>query len=139
MKPRLLVIGGGRMGSALVGGLVGAGWEAERIGVVEADGEPTAEALAEILPGVSVMADPVAADGAVVAVKPADGEGACRALAATGTPRVLSIMAGVRLARLEGWLGTGVGGGPGHAQHAGPGRGRGLGPGRGQSGPDWPT
>jgi pyrroline-5-carboxylate reductase len=43
-----------------------------------------------------------------VAVKPGDGETACRALAATGTPRVLSIMAGVRLARLEGWLGSGV-------------------------------
>jgi pyrroline-5-carboxylate reductase len=107
MKARLLVMGGGRMGSALVGGLVGAGWEAERIGVVEADGDRR-EALAAMLPGVSVMAEAVAADGAVVAVKPADGETACRALAATGTPRVLSIMAGVRLARLEGWLGNGV-------------------------------
>lgn len=95
------------MGSALVGGLIGAGWEGESIGVVEADGDRR-EALAEILPGVSVMARAVAAEGAVVAVKPGDGEAACRSLAASGTPRVLSIMAGVRLARLEGWLGTGV-------------------------------
>ena len=107
MTPRLMVIGGGRMGSALVGGLVGSGWDPERIGVVEADGDRR-DALAEILPGVSVMAEAVAAEGAVVAVKPGDGEAACRALAATGTPRVLSIMAGVRLARLEDWLGSGV-------------------------------
>jgi pyrroline-5-carboxylate reductase len=50
----------------------------------------------------------VAAEGAVVAVKPGDGEEACRSLAAVGTARVLSIMAGVRLERLESWLGPGV-------------------------------
>ena len=44
----------------------------------------------------------------MIAVKPAEGEEACRALAAAGAERVLSIMAGVRLARLESWLGPGV-------------------------------
>ena len=39
--------------------------------------------------------------GAVLAVKPDVAEGACRALAATGVTRVLSIVAGVPSARLE--------------------------------------
>jgi pyrroline-5-carboxylate reductase len=104
MGPRLVVVGGGRMGTALIGGLIAAGWEAGTIGVVEAD-KGRREGLVESLPGVSVMTSPVAAEGAVVAVKPGDAEAACRPLAATGTGRVLSIMAGVRLARLESWLG----------------------------------
>jgi pyrroline-5-carboxylate reductase len=55
-----------------------------------------------------VKAEPVAAEGAVVAVKPGDGEAACRSLAATGIRRVLSIMAGIRLGSLESWLGPEV-------------------------------
>ena len=49
-------------------------------------------------------AEVTAAPAAVIAVKPAVGEEACRALAAAGVGRVLSIMAGVPLARLESWL-----------------------------------
>jgi len=104
MRPRLVVVGGGRMGTALVGGLVTGGWDAGAVAVVEADAGRRS-ALAEILPGVTVTTTPVAADGAVVAVKPADAEVACRALAVTDPARVLSIMAGVRLAHLESWLG----------------------------------
>ncbi|HEY5250288.1 MAG TPA: pyrroline-5-carboxylate reductase [Acidimicrobiales bacterium] len=107
MTLRLVVMGGGRMGTALVGGLLAGGWEPGTVGVVEAD-EERRVALAGLLPGVSVMAEPVAAEGAVVAVKPGDAEAACRSLAATGTGRVLSIMAGVRLARLESWFGPAV-------------------------------
>ncbi len=107
MRPRLVVVGGGRMGTALVGGLVAGGWDAGSVAVVEADADRRT-ALAEILPGVMVTATPMAADGAVVAVKPGDGEAACRALASTGTSRVLSIMAGVLLERLEDWLGPTV-------------------------------
>ena len=107
MRPRLVVGGGGRMGTALVGGLVAGGWDAGSVAVVEADADRRT-ALAEILPGVMVTATPMAADGAVVAVKPGDGEAACRALASTGTSRVLSIMAGVLLERLEDWLGPTV-------------------------------
>jgi pyrroline-5-carboxylate reductase len=92
------------MGTALVGGLVAAGWDPGTVVVVETD-TGRRSALAETLAGVSVMTTPTVADGAVMAVKPGDAETACRALAATGPPRVLSIMAGVRLARLEAWLG----------------------------------
>jgi pyrroline-5-carboxylate reductase len=104
MTPRLVVMGGGRMGAALVGGLLASGWEAHSITVVEAD-DSRRRALAEIVPGVVTTTEPVPAEGAVVAVKPTDGEAACRPLGATGTGRVLSIMAGVRLSSLEQWLG----------------------------------
>jgi pyrroline-5-carboxylate reductase len=94
------------MGGALVGGLIAAGWPPAALTVVEAS-EARRAALADELPGVTVGADPVAGEGAVVAVKPADGETACRAVAGTKTPRVLSIMAGVTLADLSVWLGPG--------------------------------
>jgi pyrroline-5-carboxylate reductase len=106
-RPRLLVVGGGRMGAALVGGLVSAGWEPSTVAVAEADGGRRQE-LGEMLPGVVVVDTPMAADGVVVAVKPGDGEAACRALAPHGPGRVLSIMAGVRLPSLESWLGPAV-------------------------------
>jgi pyrroline-5-carboxylate reductase len=61
--------------------------------------------LAGRFPGLTVAADPVAAAGAVIAVKPADVAEACRALADEGVARVLSIAAGVSLASLEAWLG----------------------------------
>jgi pyrroline-5-carboxylate reductase len=95
------------MGTALVGGLLAAAWDLTDISVVESD-QGRRSALALTLPGVSVKAEPVAAEGAVVAVKPGDGEAACRSLAATGIRRVLSIMAGIRLGSLESWLGPEV-------------------------------
>ncbi|MGH9157743.1 MAG: pyrroline-5-carboxylate reductase [Acidimicrobiales bacterium] len=110
MTLRLIVMGGGRMGEALVGGLLAARWcRADEVVVVEALAARRQE-LAATLAGVAVLAEPTAADGAVLAVKPADVPAACRALAATSPPpgRVLSIAAGVRLSALEGWLGTGV-------------------------------
>jgi len=107
MRPRLVVVGGGRMGTALVGGLIAGGWEPGSVAVVEADSDRRS-ALGGILPGVVVTTAPVAAEGAVVAVKPGDGEEACRTLGSSGTTRVLSIMAGVRLERLESWLGPTV-------------------------------
>ena len=105
--PRLLVVGGGRMGTALVRGLVAAGWDPADVVVAEVVGSRRAE-VAHELPGVRVVAEPVAASGAVVAVKPASAEVACRALAIAGVPRWLSIMAGVTLSRLEEWAGPAV-------------------------------
>ncbi|MEA2702433.1 MAG: pyrroline-5-carboxylate reductase [Actinomycetota bacterium] len=108
MTVRLAVLGGGRMGEALVTGLLAAGWAtAEELLVVE----PVAARREELrgrFPGLDVSPEVAAADGAVIAVKPSDVEAACRAVAAAGIGRVLSIAAGVPLARLEGWLGDGV-------------------------------
>ncbi|MGA2035987.1 MAG: pyrroline-5-carboxylate reductase [Acidimicrobiales bacterium] len=107
MAPRLLVMGGGNLGTALVRGLLAAGWEPGSLVVAEADAARRS-ALGAELPGTEVRVEPVAAAGVVVAVKPADGEKACRSLARVGVSRVVSVMAGVRLARVESWLGPTV-------------------------------
>jgi pyrroline-5-carboxylate reductase len=90
------------MGSALVRGLLGAGWQPADVVIVEADARRR-DQLTVAFPGVAVRATPEESGGAVLAVKPADAAGAAPALLAT-TPRVLSIMAGVTLARLESWV-----------------------------------
>lgn len=108
MGARLAVIGGGRMGEALVGGLLSANWgPPEDVAIVEVVERRRVE-LSDRLPGVDVRADVPPCDGAVVAVKPGDVAAACTALAAAGATRVLSIAAGVPLAKLEGWLGDDV-------------------------------
>jgi len=108
MAPELEVVGGGRMGEALVAGLLAARWCAPAdIVVVEAIDERRRQ-LAGRLDGVAIAAEPVPAAAAVVAVKPADVEQVCRALAGAGAGRVLSIAAGVRLAALQAWLGDAV-------------------------------
>jgi pyrroline-5-carboxylate reductase len=108
MTIRLELIGGGRMGEALLGGLLAAGWaEAGELAVVEKV-EARRKELADRFPGVQVVDTPVEADGAVVAVKPADVAAACRAAAGAGLRRALSIAAGVTIGDLEAALGGGV-------------------------------
>ena len=105
MEPKLLVVGGGRMGGALVHGLLGGGWSPSDIVVVEPSAaivgpsSPTSSRASRSRPTSSH-----APGAAVLAVKPAVGEEACRALSSVGVGRVLSIMAGVPLDRLESWL-----------------------------------
>jgi pyrroline-5-carboxylate reductase len=105
---RLVVVGGGRMGNALIGGLLRSGWVepadisiAERLDAARTD-------LSSRFPGVVVVEQPEPADSAVLAVKPGDAEAACSGVAAAGIPKVLSIMAGVRIAKLESWLPAGT-------------------------------
>jgi pyrroline-5-carboxylate reductase len=111
MGARLMVIGGGRMGEALLGGLVAAAWApATHLAAVEKL-EPRRKELADRIPGLVVAAEVSEVDGpdgAVIAVKPQDVESACRAAGESGVRRVLSIAAGVPLSRLEAWVGEGV-------------------------------
>src|SRR5436305_999056 len=107
MTARLAVVGGGKMGEALVGGLLSAGWAAAGDLVVVEPIEGRRKELESAYRDLRVVPEPEQAEGAVVAVKPDDVEGACRALAETGPSRVLSIAAGVPLAKLERWLGDG--------------------------------
>jgi len=104
------VVGGGKMGESLVSGLVSAGWAepgemivaetlARRRSELEGEG-----GLVARHPGLVVTAEPQPAQGAVIAVKPGDVESACGGVARAGVARVLSIAAGVPLARLEEWL-----------------------------------
>lgn len=111
MVAKLLVIGGGKMGAALVEGLLASGWAAPPdLAVAEASPARRAaltvpEGLAGRFPGLAVVPKPVPAEGAVVAVKPCDVEAACRALQLSGVRRVLSVAAGVKLANLATWCG----------------------------------
>ncbi|HET6951843.1 MAG TPA: pyrroline-5-carboxylate reductase, partial [Acidimicrobiales bacterium] len=107
--PRLQVIGGGRMGEALVAGLLAAGWaQPGDLRIVEKVAARAGE-LGERFPGLAVAGEPGDAEGHVLAVKPGDVEVACRALAAARTRApVLSIAAGVTIARLEAALGPGT-------------------------------
>ena len=108
MTARLAIVGGGKMGEALLTGLLGAQWaRAEEIVVVEAL-EARRKELAAIYVDVDIAGEPLECEGAIIAVKPNDVEAACRALAEAGCQRVLSIAAGVPLAKLERWLGDGT-------------------------------
>jgi pyrroline-5-carboxylate reductase len=93
------------MGEALVRGVLRAKWARARdVTVVEAIAERR-EQLTAAHPGLSVgTVVPRAADGVVIAVKPADVEGACAEIVKARPRRVLSIAAGVTLARLDEWL-----------------------------------
>ena len=105
---KLTLLGGGRMGEALLGGLLTAGWaEAGDLAVVEKVAARRDE-LVTRFPGVAVLDRPARTDGAVIAVKPGDVAGACAALAEAGVGSVLSIAAGVTIGALERHLGSGV-------------------------------
>jgi pyrroline-5-carboxylate reductase len=110
----LLIVGGGKMGSALLGGLLDRGAHAaDAVTVVEPLDDRRKE-LEESYPGVRTVSAPEPGlldeagevlRGAVLAVKPDQAEGACRALGVSGVRRVLSIVAGVPCQRLESALG----------------------------------
>ncbi|MCB0991437.1 MAG: pyrroline-5-carboxylate reductase [Acidimicrobiales bacterium] len=102
----LQIVGGGKMGEALLGGLLSAGTDPGSVVVVE----PVAARRAELedTHGVSTSDTVGACSGAIVAVKPHYVELVCRQLASAGVSRVLSIAAGVTLATLESALGDGV-------------------------------
>jgi pyrroline-5-carboxylate reductase len=96
------------MGEALLAGLITADWAPiEELAVAEKV-KGRRDELASAFPGLTVVEEPIAADGAIVAVKPGDVTGVCGALTAAGCGRVLSIAAGVTLATLEGALGADV-------------------------------
>ncbi len=102
------MIGGGRMGEALVSGLLRAGTvAAPDVRVVEPL-EARRKELADALRGVEITGDPGPAEGTVIAVKPGDVVTACRAVSAAGSGRVLSIAAGVTTAALEAALAPGT-------------------------------
>jgi pyrroline-5-carboxylate reductase len=112
MAVRLIVVGGGKMGSALVSGLISANWaEARELAVVEPD-DGRREVLGAQHDGLVLFDSPprdqLADDGgAVLAVKPEAAASACRSLQAAGINRVLSIVAGLATQRIESGLAEG--------------------------------
>jgi len=105
----LILMGGGRMGEALLGGMVRSGLNPVDVLVVE----PVADRRTELVAAFAglAVADALALDdhggGAIIAVKPQHVEAAARAVGPV-VPRVLSIAAGVTIANLQTWLGTEV-------------------------------
>src|SRR4051812_18511522 len=87
----LLIVGGGRMGEALLGGLFAAGRE---LAVAEVS-PARREELSAAYPDVEIVDAPIPADGAVLVVKPADVAEAARAVSDAGAKRILSVAAGV--------------------------------------------
>lgn len=106
MAYRLVVLGGGQMGSALVEGLLAANWcRPEEIAITRRSLEGRA-ALGSRFPGVDVLANLElehvdAQTGAILAVKPDVAEAVARSAAAAGVTRLLSVVAGLATARLE--------------------------------------
>jgi pyrroline-5-carboxylate reductase len=114
MPRTLLIVGGGKMGSALLAGLLSSGWVTTDDVAVAETAEARRVELALEFPGVEILDAPTPGllsdstgrlSGAVLAVKPDVAEGACRVLGAVGITRVLSIVAGMPSARLETALG----------------------------------
>ena len=105
---RLQVIGGGKMGEALLVGLAASGWAEESdLHVVEPD-PARQEIVAAVVPEASVSSRPVLRTDAVIAVKPDVVAAVLPGLAAAGAPRVLSIAAGVRTDAIEAGLPAGT-------------------------------
>jgi pyrroline-5-carboxylate reductase len=98
---QLQIVGGGRMGEALIGGLLEGGWAKPGDLIVVERIEARRAELAARFPGVRVMADIEPSCDALVAVKPGDVAGVAAALAGARVERVLSIAAGVTTAAIE--------------------------------------
>jgi pyrroline-5-carboxylate reductase len=101
----LLFLGGGRMGGALIGGLLGQGHPVESIAVVERETDRRAE-LTSTFPGLRVESTPVPARTVVVCTKPGDVLAALGEAATVGLERVVSIAAGVSTAAIEAVVGS---------------------------------
>lgn len=96
----ILMVGGGRMGEALLAGMIAGGTAAAEIAVVEPQAARR-EQLAAAHPGVAVLEAPAPARAAVLAVKPGVVSAAVAGLAELGVERVLSVAGGVRTEAIE--------------------------------------
>ena len=96
------------MGSALLGGLLASGEVRPEDCVVVETLEEARATITREFPGVGVSDAPRAAESAILAVKPADVAQACALLGGCGVTRVISILAGVPIDRLEALLPEGT-------------------------------
>lgn len=108
MGYELVIVGGGNMGAALLGGLLHAGTvSAADVAVVELL-PGRREQLAQMFPGVEVTDVIPECGAAVLAVKPYDIPDVAAGAVAAGARRLLSIAAGVTIATIEAAAGEDV-------------------------------
>jgi pyrroline-5-carboxylate reductase len=99
---QLQMIGGGKMGQALLQGMIDASWApAEQLAVVEVV-EEQRQRLAQVFPSVLIIDRPLPQVDSVLAVKPYLVEQVCSSL--SEPRRVLSIAAGITIASMEAVL-----------------------------------
>ena len=98
---KLQIVGGGKMGEALLGGMLSSGWaSASEIAVVELSEERRNEL--ETAHSGLVVGDAVHKGvDALVAVKPQYVEGVVKSLGEANSPRLLSVAAGVTTEKME--------------------------------------
>jgi pyrroline-5-carboxylate reductase len=102
----LQIVGGGKMGQALLGGLIRARWaDPAELAVVEALDQQR-ERLEAAFPSINVLDEPQAGVDTIVAVKPHLAVEVAEAL--QEPTRVISIAAGVTIGSLEGALPAGT-------------------------------
>lgn len=107
MTAELVVIGGGNMGAALVGGLIDGGVvEPSKLAIVEPVAARREQLVAQFA-DVEVTASVPACDAAVLAVKPPTIPEVAAAAVAAGATRVLSVAAGVTTATIRRATGEG--------------------------------
>jgi pyrroline-5-carboxylate reductase len=101
MTAELVVIGGGNMGAALVGGLVDGGVvEPASIAIVEPVAARRAD-LTTMFPGVEIAEEIPQCEAAVLAVKPPTVPEVAASAVAAGATRLLSVAAGVTTATIR--------------------------------------
>ncbi len=104
-EPRLQVVGGGKMGLALVQGMIAAGWASpEELLVVEVNDEQRSVIEAEL--GVSVAPAPARGCDTLLAVKPYLVVPVAESLDAPS--RIMSVAAGITTAAMEAVLPSGT-------------------------------
>ena len=108
MAPKLVVVGGGKMGSALLAGLIDGGWAPVADLAVSEPDEAQRRPPGRGPPRPAGLRRAGRCRVAVLAVKPDVAEAVARTLGAVGVTRVLSIVAGLSTARLEDALPPGA-------------------------------
>jgi len=108
MAFELVVIGGGNMGAALLGGLLESGAVGPGDVAVVEPYAPRRLELEASFDGVTVTDEVPPCTSAVLAVKPPDIPAVARSAAAAGATRVLSVAAGVTTATIVAAVGEGV-------------------------------
>ena len=95
----LLIVGGGKMGAALIGGLLSNGYEPQDLVVAELQ-EQRRQQLSDTY-GVKVSAEIEPAEAAIISTKPETVSHVAAKIAQAGIGRLLSIAAGVTISTID--------------------------------------